>query len=111
MKIEKSEIQNVGEPHEIICVIHTAQLIKSDYVNISWVGPKGVITANENSRITVISTTSDGHIHTSTLQFSYISEEDENTLYSCTGSVNGNNKSIPYKIGSLFRKLNYVALT
>ena len=57
-------------------------------VSISWNGPNDII-ANESDRITVIPTTSDGHIHTSTLQFSYISEEDEDTSYNCTASLSG----------------------
>ena len=60
----------------------------SDNVSISWIGPDDVI----NSRITVTPTTSDGYIHTSTLQFSYISEEDENTSYSCTPSLSGDHE-------------------
>ena len=55
-------------------------------MNIRWIGPDGVI-ANDNSRITVIPTTSGRYIHTSTLQFSYISAEDENTSYNCTASL------------------------
>ena len=38
-------------------------------VAIGWSGPNGII-ANESGRMTVIPTTSDGHIHISTLQFS-----------------------------------------
>ena len=62
-------------------------------MNISWIGPNGVI-ANDSNRITVIPTTSDGYIHTSTLQFSYISEEDENTSYSCTASLFGEHEPL-----------------
>ena len=62
-------------------------------MNISWTGLDGVI-ANESDRITVHSTTSDGHIHTSTLQFSYISEEDKNVAYNCIASLSGENEAL-----------------
>ena len=58
-----------------------------DNVNISWIGPDGDIANDSSSRITVTPTTTDGYIHTSTLQFSYISEEDENISYNCTASL------------------------
>ena len=73
----------VGRPHEINCTLYTGKIVNSDNVSIIWNGPDGVI-ANESSRMTVIPTTSDGHIHTSTLQFSYISDEDKETSYNCT---------------------------
>ena len=92
----------MGKPHEINCTLYTVNYVN---VSISWIGPNGVIT-NDSSRITVIPTTSDGYIHTSTLQFSYISEEDENTSYSCTASTKGSgNKSVSYQIGNLSSKL------
>ena len=76
--------------------------MNSDNVNISWIGPDGVIT-NDSSRITVNQTTSDGYIHTSTLKFSYISEEDENTSYNCTAS--------PGEHESLFKSFTMTNLT
>ena len=85
--------QSVGKYHEVHCVFYTGEVVNSDNVSISWIGPNGVI-ANDSSRITVIPTTSDGYIHTSTLQFSYISEEDENTSYNCTASLSGDRESL-----------------
>ena len=98
----------MGRPHEIICNLYTGKVVNSDNVSISWNGSNGDIT-NENSRITVIPTTSDGHIHTSTLRFSYISEEDENTLYNCTTSVSGEHESLSksFTMNNLSGKLNY----
>ena len=78
----------MGRHHEINCTLYTGETVNSSKVDISWIGPHGVI-ASESSRITVVPTTSDGYIHTSTLQFSYISEEDENTSYNCTASLSG----------------------
>ena len=101
----------VGRPHEIICNLYTGKVVNSDNVSISWNGPNGVI-ANESSRITVIPTTSDGHIHTSILQFLYISEEDENTSYNCTASLPGENESVSesFTINNLSSELNYYYL-
>ena len=76
----------MGRPHEINCTLYTGKVVNSDNVSISWNGPNGDI-ANESSRMTVIPTTSDGHIHTSTLKFLYISDEDEDTSYNCTASL------------------------
>ena len=98
----------VGRAHEIICNLYTGKVVNSDNVSISWNGPNGDI-ANESSRIAVIPTPSDGHIHTSTLQFSYISEEDENTSYNCTASLPGEHESLSksFTMNNLSSKLNY----
>ena len=89
----KLQIENnfeVGTPNKIDCIVYTVEYTN---VSISWNGPNGVI-ANESSRITVIPTTSDGHAHTSALQFSYISEEDEDTSYNCIASLSGEHESL-----------------
>ena len=106
------ELQNddhfeVGTPHEINCTLYTGKVANSDNVSISWNGPNGVI-ANESGRITVIRTTSDGLIHTSTLQFSYISEEDEETSYNCTAFLSGEHESLSesFTIRNLTGKLS-----
>ena len=83
----------VGRPHEINCTLYTGKVVNPDNVSISWNGPYGDI-ANESGRITVIPTISNGHIHTSALQFSYISEEDEDNLYNCTASLSGEHESL-----------------
>ena len=98
----------MGRPYDINCTLYTGQVVNSNDVNISWTGPNGVI-ANESGRITVTPTTySDGHIHTSTLRFTYISEEDENTSYSCTASLlSGEHESLfeSFTISNLTSKL------
>ena len=85
----------MGKPYEINCTIYAGKAVNSDSLNISWIGPNGVI-ANESNRITAIPTTSNGYVHTSisTLQFSYISEEDKNVSYNCTASLSGEHKSL-----------------
>ena len=101
----------MGRPHEINCTLYTGKVVNSNNVSISWSGPYGDI-ANESDRITVIPTTSDGHIHTSTLQFSYISEEDEDTSYNCTASLSGENESLfeSFTMSSLTGKLSSTLL-
>ena len=90
---DHNKSQTVGKYHEVHCIFYTGEAASSSDVNISWIGPDGVI-ANDSSRITVIPTTNDGYIHTSTLQFSYISEEDENTSYNCTASLFGDHEPL-----------------
>ena len=111
VKLQYDDHFEVSRPHKINCTLYTGKVANSDNVNISWNGPNGVI-ANESGRIIVIPTTSDGHIHTSTLQFSYISEEDENTSYNCTASLSGEHESLSesFTINSLSSELNYYYL-
>ena len=101
----------MDRPHEINCTLYTGKVVHSDNVSISWNGPNGDI-ANESGRMTVIPTISDGHIHTSTLQFSYISEEDENTSYNCTVllSVEHETLSESFTIRNLTGKLSSILL-
>ena len=101
----------VGKSHEVTCTLYTytGQPVNSSDVSISWSGPNGVVVANESSRITVIPTTSNGYNHTSTLQFSYISEDDEDTSYNCTASLYGGDTTMYHKsftISELTSELN-----
>ena len=96
--------ESVGESHGVNCTLYTGQAVDSNDVSINWSGPNGVI-ANESSRINVIITTSNGYIHTSTLQFSYISEKDEDTSYNCTAIVTRNNESLSYQKSFSMSKL------
>ena len=93
VKLQYDDDFEVGTPHEITCNLYTDKVANSVNVSISWNGPNGDI-ANESSRITVIPTTSDGHIYASTLKFSNISAEDENTSYNCTASLSGEYESL-----------------
>lgn len=98
----------MGKPYEINCTIYTGKAVNSDSVNISWIGPNGDI-ANESDRITVIPTTSNGYNHTSTMQFLYISEQDENASYNCTASLSGGDTTMYHKsftISELTSELN-----
>ena len=97
VKINRDDYGEVGRPYEVNCTVYTGTEVNSDNVNISWSRIRSdgtVINDNfdSNSRITVIPTTSNGYIHTRTLRFSSISEEDENTLYNCTVSLSGDHE-------------------
>ena len=93
VELQSIDHVEVGRPHEISCTLNTGKTLNHTELDISWTGPNGVIM-NDSSRITVIPATSDGHTHTSTLQFSYLSEEDENTSYSCMASLFGEQESL-----------------
>ena len=78
-------------------------------MNISWTGPN--VETNESNRITAIPAYYNGRIHTSTLQFSYISEDDINTSYNCTVFLTVGNETLQYHksftISELTSKLSW----
>ncbi|XP_065889338.1 uncharacterized protein [Dysidea avara] len=81
---------SVSDPLEIHCLVDTPNITNSDDVTISWTGPNGTIT-NDN-RLNITPTVSNGTNHLSTLQFSYLSEDDEG-LYECNTAVLDYNKN------------------
>ena len=84
----EDDVITVGKPYEISCILYTSEVINPDILNISWIGPD-ITSTNNSSRISVIPTTSDDYNHTSVLQFSYISEKDANSSYTCIASITG----------------------
>ena len=106
VKLQNNDDFEVGKRHEVNCTVYT---MNHTNVNISWIGPNGIITNENSNRIIVIPTTSNGSIHTSTLQFSYVSEEDENTSCNCTASLSGGHGSLSksFTMSNLTSKLNY----
>ena len=75
----------MGTPYEIQCEVHTNQTVHSDIVIISWSGPDNK-TVTTDERMTVTKTTTVGTNHTSTLHFSYLSEEDKG-VFNCHVTV------------------------
>ena len=69
-----------GSPQVINCTVSTVSGVESSSVMISWMGPGGVITSD--SRVAITPTTSSGNTYTSSLQFTYLMEEDEGA-YTC----------------------------
>ena len=70
----------MGSPRVINCTVSTVSGVESSSIMISWMGPGGVIT--NDSRVTIGQTTSSGNAYASSLQFTYLMEEDEGT-YTC----------------------------
>jgi len=105
VELQSEDHVEVGRPHRISCILNTGKILNHTELNISWTGPNGVVV-NESDRITIIPATSssDGHIHTSALQFLYISKDDENTSYDCTASLFGEQEP-------LFKSLTMINIT
>ena len=98
----------VGSPLKIHCSVDTADITNSDDVTISWTGPNGTTITND-SRLTITPTVSNGTNHISTLQFSYLSEDDEG-LYECSTSVLGydENKTASVELVNFTSEFNYM---
>ena len=82
--IQPVDNASVSKPFEIYCTIYTPNTTNSNDVTMSWTGPNGVIT--NDGRLNITPTVSNGTNHTSTLQFSYLSEDDKG-LYECSTIV------------------------
>ena len=74
----------VGSPQMIQCTVSTVSGMESSSVMISWMGPRGDITSD--SRVIINPTTSSGNTYTSSIQFTYLMEEDEGT-YMCNVTI------------------------
>ena len=104
VQLSDTDSFEVGETHEVNCTVFA---MSSGDVSISWTGPNGSITVSEDSRISVLPSnfSSNGYIRTSTLQFSHIKEEDENTLYYCSASISGESLLQSFNLANLTSKL------
>ena len=71
----------MGSPQVINCTVSTVSGVESSLVMISWMRPGGGSIVND-SRVTINPTTSSGNNYTSSLQFTYLMEEDEG-MYTC----------------------------
>ena len=91
----------VGSPLVINCTVSTVSGVESSSVMFSWMGLKGVIT--NNSRVTISQTTSSGNNYTSSLQFTYLMEGDEDT-HSCIVMILGASENATIEIQSLSGK-------
>ena len=68
----------MGDSHEIQCEVNFDKIISASIINVTWRGPNN----DTNNRITINTTASADNNYTSTLQFYYLTEEDEG-LYTC----------------------------
>ena len=71
----------VGSPQDIQCMVSTVSGVELSSVMISWKGSGGESITND-SRVIISPTTSSGNNYTSSLQFTYLMEEDEG-MYAC----------------------------
>ena len=98
----------VGDPYKIQCEVYTDQIVNSSIVDITWIGPDNdTMVLDSRLNITSIST---GHYHTSTLQFSYLSEDDEG-LFTCNVTVLSNTESGSFKVDELSSKFHSTVIT
>ena len=82
----------VGNPQGIECTVSTVSGVDFSSVMISWIGPNGNITADNNSRIIVNPITSFGNKYATGLHFIYLMEEDEG-IYTCSVTILGITKA------------------
>ena len=92
---KSSDEPSWGDSYKIQCTAYTDEMINPNNVTVSWTGPNGTIT-NDN-RLTITPTISNGTSHNSSLQFSYLLENDEGE-YSCNlvifGTLLSGSKSV-----------------
>ena len=84
----------LGSPYEITCPIFASGTLNSTFI---WTGPNGVITDDDDDdRLTVVTSditnTTSITTSTSSVQFSYLSEDDEGS-YKCDVNVFGYNNN------------------
>ena len=92
----------VGSPQDIQCIVSTVSGVELSSVMISWMGPGGESIAND-SRVTISPTTSSGNNYTSSLQFTYLMEGDED-MYICNVMVLETENSYSLNISNLTGK-------
>ena len=93
----------MGSPQVITCTVSTVSGVESNSVMISWigtVGASGMGPVMTDSRVTISPTTSSGNNYTSSLQFAYLMEGDEDN-YICNVMILETTESQSVEIGSL----------
>ena len=80
----RSDELTVGDEGIIDCTVSTVSGVESSSVNISWIGPRGVIT--NDSRVIISPITSSDNNYTSSLRFTYLMEGDNGT-YTCSVTI------------------------
>ena len=93
----------VGSPQDIQCIVSTVSGVELSSVMISWVGPRGESITND-SRVTISPTTSSSSNYTSSLQFTYLMEEDEG-VYTCNVMILETTSSALSELSNLTSKL------
>ena len=89
----------VGSPQVINCTVSTVSGVQSSLVMISWMGPGGGSVVND-SRVIISPTTSSSNNYTSSLQFTYLMEEDEG-MYTCNVMILETNEAASVNLNIL----------
>ena len=94
----------MGSPQVINCTVSTVSGVESSSVMIGWIGTEGASGMGPvmtDSRVTISPTTSSGNnMYTSSLQFTYLMEGDEDN-YICNVMILETTESQLVEIGSL----------
>ena len=94
----------MGSSQVINCTVSTVSGVESSSVMISWeetVGASGMgPVMNDDGRVTISPTTSSGTTYTSSLQFTYLMEGDEDN-YTCNVMILDTSESQAVEIRSL----------
>ena len=93
----------MGSPQVINCTVSTVSGVEFSSVMISWRGPGGGSIISD-SRVTISPTTSSGNTYTSSLEFTYLMEGDEDT-YTCNVMILETSGSQSTELQSLTSKL------
>ena len=75
----------VGSPQLLNCTVSTVIGVDPSIVMISWLGPGGS-PITSNTRITIDQTTSGNDEYTSSLEFTYLMEDDQGS-YTCNVTI------------------------
>jgi len=98
----------VGSPQDIQCTVTTGSRAELSSVMISWIGPGGDTIKND-SRVTINPTSGSGNNYTSSLQFKYLMEGDEDK-YICDVVILGTVAYDLLEISSLNSKFDVAQL-
>ena len=90
----------VGSLQDFLCVVGTAGGVELSSVMISWMRPGGEFITN---RVIISPTMSSSSNYTSSLQFTYLTKEDEG-LYMCKVEILTTGKSIMFEIDNVIGK-------
>ena len=96
----------VGMSVDIVCTVNTVSGVESSSIMISWTvsgGGSGGGPIINDSRVSISSTTSSGNNYTSSVQFTYLMEGDED-IYTCDVMILESSGSSSYTLPSLISK-------
>ena len=102
----------MGSRQNFICTVSTVSGVESSSVIIGWeetIGSGMGPVVNDGGRVTISPTTSSGNTYTSSLQFTYLMEGDEDN-YTCNVMILDTSGSQLVEIQSLISKLSLIII-